>query len=359
MKTAKAKDLPDLPDCVRKHNRIPVEPNQKATIRQGYNEVFAKYDYTAIEKRIRYTLLYLAGANTGVDTIFGRVDVDQYERRYATIPIKMLMGKSKSHNYDDIRQSIDSFNTKTVWYKDENGNAFKAYPLVAVYLYQSRGNVVLKIDRDVWESYKNESDYYSELDILRAMQFSSNLEMRMYELANLLTKTEEYSIEFIRDLWFLSTEYKRTADLVRAIERAAKKLNQGDISLIIEKITSGSSHKVKSLRFTPIVISDESVREKDIRERLKKYGLKYILNPYDIQCLHNAGFKENDICANIVTLKIRQQQVRLQKYDTRAFGDSINSLAERSKDKDNPQGWIISAIKAMNEEFAGVNTVRR
>ena len=343
-----------LPDCVKQLNRIPVTADIRPTLKQDRAEVFAKYDYTAIEKRLRYSLLYLAASETGVDTIFGRVDTDEFERRYVTIPIKMLMGGSKSHNYDDVRESIRSFNNKTVWYHDENGNEFIAFPLIAVFLTQSRGNVVLKIDRDIWNSFVAESSYYTELDLLRAMQMSSPLEMRIYEIASFLKDTEEFSIDFLREIMCMTEKYKTTGEFIRAIERCAKALNQGDISLIIEKIKENNSRRIERLRMTPKVISDEKIREKDIKERLQKFGLRYILTPYDLQCLGKAGFTEQGICANIVTLKIRQQQMRLEKYDPQAFGDSIVKLAEKAKGKDNPQGWMIEVLKARNKVSAGV-----
>lgn len=343
-----------LPSAVNKYNRTNKNKKEQAIIQQSHDEVYAKYNYTAIEKRIRYTLEFLANQETNVDTLLGRVDIDNLKRRYATIPISILMGNSKSHNYDDIRKSIDSFNTKTVWYHDNEGNWVKTYPLIAVYLTQVRGCVVLKIDNDVWNSFTNESSFHSKIDILEAMQFSSPVQMRLYEIANDIAHTgehcKEFSIDFLREMFCAAEKYKTTADFIRALEKSAKKLESSSIRLLINKISEGSSHKITKLELTPVPISDEKIIEKNTKEFLKKYGLRGVLAPYEIQCLRNAKFTEEGICNNITTLKIRQIQSRIEKNDTRAFGDLINKLNEKSQDKTNPQGWIIETIKAINKK---------
>ena len=103
----------------------------KHTVRQSVEMTFARYDYSALEKRIRYVITYLAFQESvgraGEETLLGRVDMDEYHQRYATIPIRILMGASRSHNYDDVRAAVDSFNTKTVWLSDGEGGWFKAY----------------------------------------------------------------------------------------------------------------------------------------------------------------------------------------------------------------------------------------
>ena len=177
----------------------------KHAVRQSVEMTFARYDYSALEKRIRYVITYLAFQESvgraGEETLLGRVDMDEYHQRYATIPIRILMGASRSHNYDDVRAAVDSFNTKTVWLSDGEGGWFKAYPLVAAYVRKSRGNVILKIDRAVWKTFARESRHYTEYDIMQAIQFRSPLTMRLYEIANTLTGPGEFSLSYLKDIF--------------------------------------------------------------------------------------------------------------------------------------------------------------
>ena len=190
---------------MRKSSLPSVRRAEQTLVRQSVEMTFARYDYTAIEKRIRYALTYLAfmegKGKGGEDTPLGRVEMDEYHQRYATIPIRILMGASRSHNYDDVRSAVDSFNSKTVWLSDGEGGWFKAYPLVAAYVRKIRGNVILKIDRSVWKTFARESRHYTEYDIMQALQFRSPLTMRLYEIANTLTGPGEFTLSYLKDIF--------------------------------------------------------------------------------------------------------------------------------------------------------------
>ena len=61
----------------RKASLPSVRSAEQALVRQSVEMTFARYDYSAIEKRIRYVITYLAFQESlgkaGEDTVLGRV----------------------------------------------------------------------------------------------------------------------------------------------------------------------------------------------------------------------------------------------------------------------------------------------
>ena len=328
----------------------PLRRGERAVVRQSVEMTFARYDYTAIEKRIRYVITYLAYQESrglsGEETILGRVDMDEYHQRYATIPIRILMGASRSHNYDDVRASVDSFNSKTVWLGDGEGGWLKAYPLVAAYVRKSRGCVILKIDRAVWKTFAQESRRYTEFDILQALQFRSPLTMRLYEIANTLSGPGVFSLSYLKDIFCLEGKYADNGQFLRTLRHAVAEMEKGDVGLDLEELKGDpSSKRITSLRLTPRLNCEGKVREEAIRRTLRSHGLSWILTPLDRKALAGAGFSVEDTCRNIVLLKGAQRLLNGRSYQGTAFARKIRELGERAADKENPRGWIIAALR--------------
>lgn len=321
-------------------------------MRQSVEMTFARYDYTAIEKRIRYVLTYLAfmegKGKGGEPTPLGSVEMDEYHQRYVTVPIRVLMGSSRSHNYDDIRESVDSFNTKTVWIPDGEGGWFKAYPLVAAYVRKSRGNIILKVDRFVWHCFASESRHYTEFDVLQAIQFRSPLTMRLYEIANTLSGPSEFQTGFLRDIFCLDDKYSDMGQFLRTLRRSVAELEKGDVALDLQCLKgSVSSKRITALRLSPRPVYEGTQREEAIRTTLRRHGLTWLLSPADRKALEEAGFSREDICRNIVLLKAAQRILDGRRYGENVFAVKMLELKAASADKQNPQGWIIAALRGI------------
>ena len=331
-----------------------VRRTKQAVVRQSVEMTFARYDYTALEKRIRYVITYLAFQESigkaGEETLLGRVDMDEYHQRYATIPIRILMGASRSHNYDDVRASVDSFNTKTVWLSDGEGGWFKAYPLVAAYVRKSRGNVILKIDRAVWKTFARESRHYTEYDIMQAIQFRSPLTMRLYEIANTLTGPGEFSLSYLKDIFCHGGPDSDNGQFLRDLRHATAELEKSDVGLVIDVIKGKpSSRRITALRMTPKLICQGRIREEAIRRTLRSHGVSWLLTPVDRKALMGAGFSEEDVCRNIVLFKGAQSVLNGRGCQPTAFAEKVSELYGKSLSKENPRGWIIAALKEIVE----------
>ena len=338
----------------RKASLPSVRSAEQALVRQSVEMTFARYDYSAIEKRIRYVITYLAFQESlgkaGEDTVLGRVEMDEYHQRYATIPIRILMGASRSHNYDDVRAAVDSFNAKTVWLSDGEGGWFKAYPLVAAYVRKIRGNVILKIDRAVWKTFARESRHYTEYDIMQALQFRSPLTMRLYEIANTLTGPGDFTIAYLKEIFCHGGPETDNGQFLRALRRAACELEKSDVAMDMEAIKeTPSSKRITALRLTPRLICEGRIREEAIRKTLRSHGVSWLLNPVDRKALRDAGFTEEDVCKNIVLLKGAQTILNRRGHQPTTFAEKLAELYGKSCSKKNPQGWIIAALKEIVE----------
>lgn len=339
-------------EIMKQHERsLPVPRlSGRAMVRQSVEMTFAKYDYTAIEKRIRYALTYLAYQESvgvcGEETALGRVDMDEYHQRLVTIPIKVLMGTSRSHNYDDIRASVDSFNTKTVWIPDGEGGWFKAYPLVAAYVKKNRGSIILKVDRSVWHCFARESRRYTEFDVLQAIQFRSPLTMRLYEIANTLSGPSEFEISYLKEIFCLEASYSDNGQFMRALRRAVGELEKSDVGLDVTGLKGDvSSKRMTALRLAPRFIWEGRKREEAVKCTLRTHGISWLLTPVDRRALDEAGFSREDIYRNIVVLKAAQRTINARVYGGTAFAEKVKTLSEKAVAKENPQGWIIAALR--------------
>ena len=327
-----------------------VRRTEQTLVRQSVEMTFARYDYTAIEKRIRYIITYLAFQESqgriGEETALGKVEMDEYHQRYATIPIRILMGASKSHNYDDVRAAVDSFNSKTVWLNDGDGGWFKAYPLVAAYVRKIRGNVILKIDRAIWKTFAQESRHYTEYDILQALQFRSPLTMRLYEIANTLMGPGEFTLAYLKDIFCYGGLDSDNGQFLRALRRAAAELEKSDVGLEMETIKEKpSSRRITALKMTPRLICEGRIREEAIRKTLRSHGVSWLLTPVDRKALKEAGFSEEDVCKNIVLFKGAQSVLNGRGCQPTTFAEKVLELHDKSITKENPQGWIIASLK--------------
>lgn len=324
------------------------------TIRQPVSWTYAKYDYSALEQRIRYALMYLAQKDReGItDTLIGTIEKGSSLRRIVTIPIQILQANSSSNNYDDIRDAVESYAKKPMVITDDQGDKLSIFPFVAVYPKRVKGKIHLVIDHDIWETYAIESIHYTEFDLLQAMQFKSQTTMRLYEIANTITKQENFSIDTLRDIFCLAEKYPNTGNFVRFLERAAEELKNADVSLVIEKIKSMNdrSHKILYLSMSPVYNTDEKTREKQIKKTLKEHGLSWLLTANERYQLEECGFNDNEICANIVTIRIAQEILNRNSADNAGFAHFVKGLRSKADNKDNPQGFIIQILKNKIDE---------
>lgn len=115
---------------------------------------------------------------------------------------------------------------------------------------------------------------------------------------------------------------------------------------MLEKLNENPSYRrITGLRMTPRLISGGRAREEAIHGTLHSHGLTWLLTPVDREALRDAGFSRDDICRNIVLFKGAQRVLNRRGRQGTAFAEKVTELHGKACSKDNPQGWIIAALK--------------
>ena len=348
--------LEQLPECVGQYDRKNAIglSGSKVILEMSSRDIYAKYDYTAIEKRIRYAILYLAKSEielgNGVNTILGRVDYDTRQQRFLTIPINVLMSSSKSHNYDIVRDAVVSFGRKNYEVSDGKGGWIGVFPITAYYVRAVEGMVILKIDYDIWNAICTESSPYTEVDILQAMQFSSPLTMRLYEISSNLKTATLFDIDYLRKMFCMEEKYTNNGDLIRALERAIKGMEGSDIGMELSK---KNEKPITKLTLTPVYNSNLKTREKEIKDQLKKFGLNWIINPRDMRALLECGFDKDGLVANITTIKIAIDILNRGNYQRDGLVKFLTKIISWSENNNinNLPGLVIEKMKELVTKY--------
>jgi hypothetical protein len=177
--------------------------------------------------------------------------------------------------------------------------------------------------------------------------------MRLYEIANTLSAPGEFRISYLKEIFCLDGSYSDNGQFLRTIRRSVAELGKSDVTLDVEIVKgSASSKKITALRLTPRLTGEEDARADAVRQTLRRHGLGWLLSAGDRQTLHEAGFSKEDICRNIVLLKAVQRLLNARSASAGAFSGKVQELSVKAQGKENPQGWIIGALRQMLSQGA-------
>lgn len=313
---------------------------QNKELIQSYILTTAKYDFTVYEKRVIYRLVELAQAELQGVKFAGnctKIEHDLFKTVHVTLPIASLLGSDEDKNYTRVKDALQSLQRKIFTYEDDE--VWQSISIIALPDIQKRSSYVsFQIHPRVWDCILDFSKGFRKYELKAAMSFKSQYSMRFYELMSGQKTPLVFSVEDLKEMFRVEEKYKRVNDLVRyVIEPAKAELDKvSPYSFDYAPIKDG--RRISAIKFYPVyqVEHRDSYLEKNSLQ--KQVSLSWYLDQDTRRYLRESiGYTDAEIRRNMELFLAAQQLFDLPL--------ELERLMARARDKKNPKGYIINALK--------------
>lgn len=342
---------------------------------------FSIYSERLILRVVQMAQQQLLGVSFKDGTAIGQVTIGPLGDATLQIPIRSLMGEDTAQsNYSKARKAVMELMSAPYFVErpkmsrgnpvlDEEGRPVYEFRgrqiLNSVDLNVTPGAAVIVVNRDTWEAILNFSKGFRkyELDIALKLKLTSSL--RIYKLLSNQEAPITFSIEQLRALWKMDERdpktgeylrYRNTSDFIRRNIAPAKEELDRKSPWTFEWVENRArfnelnapgkkgSKSITSITFFPKHrISMESVPKvlriaSSALDELGRENYDLLVNKFE--------FSPKGLKNNIELFYL----VRKSGMDLGAF---LNVIAPNALRKDNPQGYVINAIRQFLTEQYG------
>lgn len=308
---------------------------------QSYIITSAKYDYSVYEKRILYRLIELFQSLTKGEKLNHKVHLtkDLFDVSIITMPIAMFLGGEEDKNHSRVKEAIRSLENKKFEYEDD-----RTWEIIRIIsepkIDKYKEFVTFRINPKVVQAFLDFSKGFSKYELATAMQFESVYAMRFYELLSCQTKPITYNIDNLKIMFQIQNKYTKINDLFRKVIEPAKKELDKSSPYSFEYKPVKTGRKITAITFYPIY----QPQNRDMRIEAKKLKKNTSLR-WDLDIMIINYLKENYIFSDDEIQNNRDLFITAQnspKFDLMYF---LSEQKENARNKANPKGWIINAIK--------------
>lgn len=308
---------------------------------QSYIMTTAKYDFSVYEKRILYLLVEMAqceveGRKFPRDCC--KIEHDLWGLVTVTIPIAPILSGESDKNYAKAKNALLSLTKKGFEYEDDK--VWEYINIVAFPKIEKRASTVtFTVDPKIWNCCLDFSKGFRKYELVTAMQFKSVYSMRFYELLSGQKTKLIYSLEQLKEMFQVQDKYKLTADFIRKVIEPAKKELDEFSPYTFEWSPNKDGKKIVSFNFYPVAQPDKQDSELYKHEIQKQTGLSWDLNRSVLDYLRNSvGFTDKE-------LKLHRDLFITAQMEIPDLITELALLKAKSRDKKNPKGWFINAIR--------------
>ena len=306
---------------------------------QSYIFTTAIYDFNVYEKRVLYNLVKLAQSQIeGVRLSDNLYKIDHAYKEYVMIELPMsdFLTDGDDKNHSRVKAALKSLHQKTFTYSDDG--VWECFSIIANPRIRLRSSKVsFIVDARVWDVLLDFSRGFSRYDLEIAFTLESSYAMRMYELLAGQKDPIIYSIDYLRQGFNLENKYSLTKDFIkRVIESAKKELDEkSPITFTYTPLKEGK--KYTRILFYPKVQQSKQLHDSYFKETVRKYGTGAVLSGDETRILSEIGFSKTGIKNNL--------ELFLHCKKNLDFIYELALLKGRSREKNNPCGWCIKALK--------------
>lgn len=201
-------------------------PQAKHPIYQSWQLTKMKYKFTRTEKNLFLKIVEVAQKHIrkeylGKDSKFQMIDEFEGETPAIQFPIRDLM--KDSHNYDRVRDSLESlFDKKFGLPKDESWDFDQVHLFSRVQSSENRGLIRVVLTNEFWKAFSN-LKVFKVLDPALAYNFESIYTARIYEwiVGNKVAVT--YDIVNLKSMLCLEDTYTNNNDFIKRVVVVAQK----------------------------------------------------------------------------------------------------------------------------------------
>ena len=308
---------------------------------QSYIMTTAKYDFNVYEKRIIYRLVEMAqGELQGIKFADNcqKIEHDLFSCVNITMPIACLLNGEDDKNYARVKEALQSLQRKIFEYEDDE--IWQSISIIALPYIRKRSSVLsFQVHPRVWDCILDFSKGFRKYELKAAMSFKSQFSMRFYELLSNQKTPLIYSIEQLKEMFCVTDKYERINDFIRYVVDAAKKELDEVSPYTFEYTPLKTGRKITAIKFYPVYQPEHRDSDLEKHDLQKQTALSWSLAPEIRSYLKNSiEFSDKEIKNNL-DLFISAQTL---------LPDFLNELAilkGKSREKKNPKGYIINAIK--------------
>lgn len=254
------------------------------------------------------------------------------------MPIAPILSGESDKNYAKAKNALLSLTKKGFEYEDDK--VWEYINIVAFPKIEKRASTVtFTIDPKIWNCCLDFSKGFRKYELVTAMQFKSVYSMRFYELLSGQKTKLIYSLEQLKEMFQVQEKYKLTADFIRYVIEPAKKELDEFSPYTFEWSPNKDGKKIVSFNFYPVAQPDKQDSELYKHEIQKQTGLSWDLNRSVLDYLRNSvGFTDKE-------LKLHRDLFITAQMEIPDLITELALLKAKSRDKKNPKGWFINAIR--------------
>jgi len=307
---------------------------------QSYILTTAKYDFNIYEKRLLYRLVEMAQSEIeGVkfrDDGIRKVEHDLWNTRI-TMPIKDVLNNEDDKNYSKAKRAINGLLDKKISYEDEN-EYYATTIIIEPRIKKNEGIMEFSISNNIWNCCLDFSKGYKKYELKTAMEFESVYAMRFYELMSNQKTPLCYSIEDLKEMFQITNKYIRVSQFQSKVLDAAKKeLDKCSPYTFTYKMNK-TGRAFTSVTLFPKFQSQFRDSDLEKHELQKQVSLSWDLSKEITDYLiRNFEFTKDGIKNNLDLFKKAHEKLDLIQF--------LASLKGKIRDSNNPQGYIIGALK--------------
>lgn len=306
---------------------------------QSYIFTTAIYDFNVYEKRVLYNLVKLAQSQIeGVKLSDSLYKIDHAYKEFVVVELPMsdFLTDGDDKNHSRVKAALKSLHQKTFTYSDDG--VWECFSIIANPRIRLRSSKVsFIVDARVWDVLLDFSRGFSRYDLRVAFTLESSYAMRMYELLAGQKDPIIYSIDALRKEFKLEGKYALTKDFIkRVIESAKNELDsKSPITFTYTPLKEGK--KFTRILFYPKRQIDKEAKDSIFKETVRKYGIGASISAEETRILTEIGFSRSGIRNNLeLFLKCKKEL---------DFIYELALLKGRAREKSNPCGWCIKALK--------------
>lgn len=199
------------------------------------NELIRKsrFSLTLKEQRI---VLYLISKIKPKDT-------DLLEYDFNIKDFCEVCGIDYINNLTQLKETIKSLRDKSIWITLPDGAETTVSWIEKPYLYKNSGNLKIRLDRDMMPYLLQLKENFTQYELIAILALKSKFSLRLYELFKSYEYLGKYevSLEQLRNLMMLDTEYPKTNDFKRyVIDKSVNEINTfTDLEIEYETVKTG------------------------------------------------------------------------------------------------------------------------
>lgn len=318
-------------------------------LRQSYISVVANASLTMYEQRV--ILQLVKWGQCRIDGLPLSVEHGVLSHNFNMVEITLniadMLSEGSKH-YEQVVNAAISLSRRRFRYQDARLNYVTTYWILRVTHVPSSGQLVLIIDKTFFDTLYNFRKGFCYYDMVRAMMLKHPQSVKLYQLVNnMKSQGITYEINQLKEMFGVSDKYGRNNDFVRKyLEVARQELEANGEGNFFRYSVIKDGRKIVQIHIMPI----RRATSVEIQQAAAGIHKWMPLDFFRIMIQH-AGFTNRQINANKPTL----EKLVAHPLGMQILCDIISRC--RRQRPNNPQGYIINAIKA--EMRAAAPVLRR